>query len=186
MEEDRQAQAASNSLVEVEEERQRKQLEQEADNERREKEKKRPKLNGYSKDRMVGDTITARPSTFATNKIDNFEYVELWYFSQEGCTDTFDSHRDRTTADETFGLSKADDGFMALKPVSSFKASRNVVRDIDLSWRQMEMGKNGLLHQMSKSGWAPEHISSLARFFGYLDLSVYRVRPNGEQIILTY
>jgi hypothetical protein len=75
---------------------------------------------------------------------------------------------------------------MSLKPIASFKASRNALRDIDLTWRQMTMGKNGMLHQMTATGWTQAHINSLAHFFAGLDLNTYRNRANGEQILLTY
>ncbi|KIM78271.1 hypothetical protein PILCRDRAFT_90676 [Piloderma croceum F 1598] len=88
--------------------------------------------------------------------------------------------------EEAFGLSKSEGGFMSLKPIASFKASRNALRDIDLTWRQMTMGKNSMLHQMTATGWTQAHINSLVHFFAGLDLNTYRNRANGEQILLTY
>ncbi|OJA14346.1 hypothetical protein AZE42_13432, partial [Rhizopogon vesiculosus] len=46
-----------------------------------EAEKKKPKMNGSSDELFVGDFITLRPAQYAMQKINNFEYVELWYFS---------------------------------------------------------------------------------------------------------
>ena len=51
----------------------------------------------------------------------------------------------RSTAEESFGITN-DNGVLALKPASSFKAWRNVIKDKDLTWGQMIMGKNAMLH----------------------------------------
>jgi hypothetical protein len=37
----------------------------------------------------------------------------------------------------------------------------------------MTMGKNGMLHQMTATGWTQAHINSLAHFFAGLDLNTY-------------
>jgi hypothetical protein len=182
-EDDRLTQEEARRLAQEEEDLQRAQNEQEAEAEKREKDKKKPKLNGFDENKTVGNFITPCPAAFALNKLENFDFVELWYFTQEGCLDASDTHR--TAAEEAFGLSKVD-GFVALKPVASFKASRNVLRDIDLTWRQMTMGKTLLLLHMAKAGWSEAHTTALTHFFLNLEMSDYRSRPNGERILLAY
>ena len=56
--------------------------------------------------------------------------MELWYFTSEGCSDA--SQHQLTQYDDAFGLTKVDD-VVALKSVSSLKASKNVVPDAELS-----------------------------------------------------
>jgi hypothetical protein len=182
-EEDRLARDEASRAAQEEQDLRRAQIEQEAEAERREKEKKKPKLNGFDENKVVGNSVAPRPAAFALNKLENFEFVELWYFTQEGCLDASDTHR--TVADEAFGLSKVD-GFIALKPIASFKASRSVLRDVDLTWRQMTMGKTSLLHHMARAGWSASHTTALAHFFLNLEMSDYRSRPNGERILLAY
>src|ERR1700676_805254 len=70
-----------------EEDRQRTQKEQEEESERRELEKKKLKMKDFDQGTMVDDFITPRPSSYALNKLESFEYVELWYFTPEGCLD---------------------------------------------------------------------------------------------------
>ncbi|KAG2738450.1 hypothetical protein P692DRAFT_201798413 [Suillus brevipes Sb2] len=67
--------------------------EAEAERERLESEKKKPKMNGFSATAAVGDAIVPRPSQFAIQKLNNFEYIELWYFSPEGCKDALKTSR---------------------------------------------------------------------------------------------
>ena len=83
-------------------------VDQEADAQRREAEKKKIKLPASNSERPIDDFPTYEPSHFATNKLINFEYVELWYFSKEGCRDAFDSQH--SIAAEGFGLTRADEG----------------------------------------------------------------------------
>jgi len=71
-----------------EEEEQRLALEQqERENERKEAEKKKPKMNDFNKTAIVDSYIAPRPSQYALRRIEEFEYVELWYLTPEGCAD---------------------------------------------------------------------------------------------------
>jgi hypothetical protein len=181
--EDEQARQDTARLAQEAEDRERAQQELEAETERREAEKKKPKIHGFNSTKSVGNAIAPRPSPFALNKLETFDYIELWYFTQEGCADAFDNQR--AVAEDAYGLTAVDD-FMALKPVSSFKASRNVVKDKSLTWRQMTMAKNSILQHMTKANWPDDHINALANFFVSLDLHEQRLQPNGEEVLLLY
>ncbi|KAG1781872.1 hypothetical protein EV702DRAFT_1238597 [Suillus placidus] len=87
------------------------QLEHEAKVELREAEKKKPKINDFVAGVAVGDTLTPYPSQYTIHKLKAFEYVELWYFSPDGCKATADEAK--TNADNTFGFTKVED-FIAL------------------------------------------------------------------------
>ncbi|KAG1890036.1 hypothetical protein F4604DRAFT_1914589 [Suillus subluteus] len=93
-------------------------LEQEAEKERHETEKKKPKINDFQAGTSVGDTLAHRPSQYAIHKLKSFEYIELWYFSPDGCREAAD--KAKLAADGTFGFTKVDD-FIVLKPVAAFK-----------------------------------------------------------------
>ncbi|KAI9441551.1 hypothetical protein H4582DRAFT_1810456 [Lactarius indigo] len=57
------------------------QLEKEAEEQRREVEDKKPKLNSFDPTRRVSDWIVPRLASYALDKINNLEYVELDYFT---------------------------------------------------------------------------------------------------------
>ncbi|KAG0704640.1 hypothetical protein DFH29DRAFT_1037462 [Suillus ampliporus] len=116
--------------------------EQEAETELQETEKKKPKINDFKSGTVVGDTLTPHPSQYAIHKLKSFEYVELWYFSPDGCKETSDEAK--TNSEDTFGLTRVDD-FVALKPVASFKPSRKAIQDHSLEWRQFDLAKNSFL-----------------------------------------
>ena len=154
-----------------------------AEAERKELEKKKPKINDFDENRMADSVIVPRPSPFAINKLKSFEYIELSYFTPEGCISA--AEENKAAAEEAFGITKVD-GLMALKPFTSFKASKNVIKDKDLSWRQMSMGKNSMLHHMNKLGWPEKHINALAHFYFILEDHPMRLRPDGDSILITF
>ena len=74
----------------------RQQEQEEQDAARREKEKKKPKIGDFEANRSVSTFIPPRPSSYALNKLESFEYIELFYFTLEGCLDAVKStHRSR-------------------------------------------------------------------------------------------
>jgi hypothetical protein len=166
-----------------EEDERRAQREAEEEAERREAEKKKPKMNGFDVNTTVDDFITPRPATYALNKLESFEYIELWYFTQEGCLDALENHRFQT--EDALGFAKVRDT-LALKQLSAVKASRNAIKDADLTWRQMTMGRICFLQHASAANWPSSHIKSLAEFFLNLEIHPTRNRKHGENILLIY
>jgi len=171
------------TLAEAEEERLRTENERQKEDEQKELEKKRPKINDFDDERMVGDFVIPRPSQFAVGKLKSFSFTELWYFTEEGCAEAQESSR--TLPEDAYGITRIDD-LVALKPVAAFKASRNAVSDADLTWRQMNIGKNTMLRYMELCNWPPKHVESFARFYFHLELDPMRSRPNGERVLLAY
>jgi hypothetical protein len=170
-------------LAREEEDRRQAEEERLKEEERREQEKKRPKMNDFDEGRMVSDHVLPRPSQFAIGKLKSFNYVELWYFTDEGCREAQDFSR--AQSDDAYGLTKVDD-LVALKPVTSFKASRNVIPDADLTWNQLNISKNALIRYMEICGWPQKHTQSFAHFYFNLELDPMRARPNGEKVLIIY
>ncbi|KAF8869828.1 hypothetical protein BD779DRAFT_1391540, partial [Infundibulicybe gibba] len=153
--------------------------------EKRAKDKKKPKLAPYRDNVAIADEVEERPSQFALHKLKAFEYIELWYFTAEGCREARRSHR--AQAEEAFGLTCAGpDDVMTFKPVASLKASAKAIPDADLTWRQMSTAKNCLLTSMAKVGWPQRYTLSLALFYHHLDSHPRRTRRDGEKILLAY
>ena len=91
---------------------------------------------------MVLDHVIPQPSQFAIRKLKSFNFIELWYFTDEGCHEAQDSSR--AQSDDAYGLTKVND-LIALKPVALLKASWNIISDTDLTWRQLNVSKNTML-----------------------------------------
>src|SRR5271156_2635622 len=146
-------------------------------------EKKKPKMRDFDDATTVGNYIPPRPAQYALRRIEDFEYVELWYLSTEGCSDA--TQHQLTQADDTFGLAKVDD-MVTLKSFSSIKASKNVVPDAELSFRQMSMAKNAFIPLMAKYQWSQKAITAFAQLFTQLELHPLRQREFGERALITY
>jgi hypothetical protein len=159
------------------------QREAEEEAERQEAERKKPKMNSFDVNTTVDDFITPCPSTYTLNKLESFEYIKLWYFTQEGCLDAHENHRFQT--EDALGFTKVGNT-LALKQLSAVKASRNAIKDIDLIWCQMMMGKICFLQHASTVGWPSSHIKSLAEFFLNLEIHPTRNCQHGEKILLIY
>ena len=155
----------------------------EKEEERKEQEKKWPKINDFDETKMVADHIMPWPSQFAISKLKSFSYIELWYFTDEGCAEAQVSSR--AQSDDMYGLTKVDD-LVVLKPVTSVKVSRNVIQDTDLTWRQMNVRKNTMLCFMDLCDWPQKHVQSLAHFYFNIELEPMWSHPNGEKILITY
>jgi len=132
---------------------------------------------------MIDDFLMPRPSSYALRKLKDFEYVELYYFTQEGCVDALENQH--TMSEDTFGITKQDD-MVQLRSISSIKASKNVVQDAELSWRQMSMGKTTLLANLPNANWPAKHVNALTEFFLQLEMHPVRNRPHGEKILILY
>ena len=151
--------------------------------EKAEAKKKKPKMKDFDDAITVSNFIAPRPAQYALRRIEEFEYVELWYFTPEGCADA--TQRQLTQHDNTSGLTKVDD-IVTLKSVSSLKASRNVVPDAELSFRQMSMAKNAFLPLMTKYQWSAKSVATFTQLFTQLELHHYRQREFGERALITY
>ena len=75
---------------------------QEEERERQEAEKKKLKMKDFNDNSAVADFIILQPTTYALNKLEAFKYVELWYFTQEGCIDMMECQRSQN--DNAFGI----------------------------------------------------------------------------------
>lgn len=180
-------QQVEEDVRELQERAEREQAEKEAEEqeERREAEKKKPKINDFDSETPVADVIIPRPSQYAIQKIKNMEYVELWYFSPDGCREAAITSRSTSDSDDAFGFAKVD-GIVALKTIASFKASQKALQDHDLSWRQFDLAKTSFLIHIEKNGWPEKHQQALALFFTLITNHEHRMRPRGEKTLLRY
>ena len=158
-------------------------LRKEEEAEKKEKEKKKPKLKEFVANKPVGDTTQLRPSRYAIHKLDECEYVELYYFTLEGCTEAV--KLDRTIAQDAFTFAKADNTLL-LKPMASHKPSSKVIPDEDLTWRQMSIARTCLLHHMAQAGWPEPHVIALAEFYLNLESHPMRLQVDGDTVLLHY
>ncbi|KAG6379341.1 hypothetical protein JVT61DRAFT_11801 [Boletus reticuloceps] len=177
------AEDAERELRHLEEEAERLATE-EAEREKREAEKKKPKMNVFEPESSVGNVLIPRPSQYALQKLSSFDFVELWYFSPEGCADAA-RNNSKSHADDTFGLSRTDD-VLTVKSVAAVRASRFALADHQLSFESFLQARNNFLVYARKANWPAENLDSLAEFFWKIETHSIRKNQLGNKIALTY
>ena len=134
-------------------------------------------------DTVVPDFLAPKPATSILRKLAAMEYVGLYYFTVEGCRE---AQLLPTSLDEDMlSLAKTGDGIV-FKPTAVIKATRNALRDDQLTWKQVSIAKTGLMTYIQKYGWPGGLISSLGRFFTALELHDFHHRPYGEAALIQY
>ncbi|KIK74423.1 hypothetical protein PAXRUDRAFT_19888 [Paxillus rubicundulus Ve08.2h10] len=146
-------------------------------------EKKKPKMNDFDDEVEVGNVIIPRPSQYAILKLKNFEFIEFWYFSPEGCRDAAKSSS--STMEDTFGILKVDD-VLTMRPIAALKQSRNVVNDCDLSISDFFCTKNNFLIHIEQASWPKKHVNALAEFFWHLENHPICNCHHGDAVMLLY
>ena len=185
LEQDQAEQDEIDRLAQEAEDARRVQQEKEAKEQWEEAEKKKPKLNQFDPRLPVEVWIEPRPSTYALNRLNGLEYVELDYFMVRACKEAAtETHK---PADHNImAITQLGDSF-AFCPLSSVRPSKHVRSDEDLSWEEMLDAKNTMLLFMVKSGlWPREHAESLAAFFLNLEVHPRRSQTNGKWALMVY
>ena len=183
VEQDQAEQEEQGRIAREEQDARRAQLEREAEEQRRETEKKKPKFSDFDQNRHIPSFIKPRPAQYALNKISALEYVELDYFSLQGCNEATASSL--STNQDAFSLVQVDGAF-TIRP-NTQRASRNIRRDEDLPWEEMVQAKNMMLEYIADSkAWSNRHAEALAGFFCALELHPRTLQPNGKQVLLRY
>ena len=125
--------------------------------------------------------LDLQPAQHVLKKLQKKEYVELWYFTVQGCQDAATSNL--TSPDETFGFVSTGKG-VVIQSVNASAISSKAVRDEDLSWEQLTEGKTRLVGCMKAGGWSEQEVKQLARFYLNLDIHPVRSYQYGLQAIM--
>ncbi|KAJ6548396.1 hypothetical protein B0H19DRAFT_1074254 [Mycena capillaripes] len=135
---------------------------------------------------VIPDFLGRRASNFAKKKLDDKEYVELWYWTKEGCIDA-EATRASIEADESFGITQVG-STLSLNPLTAFKASKKVVRDKDLTWAQLSIAKTCFLSAIEAAGWPQEHRAAIMSFFYAIETHPLRMNHDdyADNILVIY
>ena len=129
----------------------------------------------------IADRIPCPPSQFAAGKIESLDYVELWYFTIEGCNEA--SKATPTTMDDTFGLLNTETG-LTLQPIKNSKASKNAINDEHLTWEQIMTARHNLIATAIQAGWPKKHTLALAEL--YINLESLKAAGHNPRALILY
>lgn len=157
--------------------------------ERLEAERKKPKMSGFDPNRTISSHISPSPSPYALSKLEKFEYLELWYFTQRGLS-LAALEVESAKASYTIEARETKDGDydnrVEVKRSTSDRPSKHVVKDHELSWCDFDIGKTNFLSAIRKAAWPESHIECLVSFFVAVETHHYRQRPHGDATMLKY
>ena len=124
--------------------------------------KKKATYIDFDLDTSVDNQVLHTPSKYAVGKMEDIEYVKLWYFTTEGCKEA--GKATPLVADNTFGILATRAG-LALQPIKASKASHNTSIDQALSWELIMMAWHTMISVANRTGWNRKLILVLAQFY---------------------
>jgi hypothetical protein len=135
----------------------------------------------FDLDSTVANQIPHQPSEYAVNRIEQIEYVELWYFTNEGCKEA--STPTSTAVDNTFSILNTKSG-LALQPIKASKASRNAIPDERLSWEQIMMARHTMIATANRVGWIKKLTLAIAQL--YINLEGLKAAGYNPRALILY
>ena len=121
----------------------------------------------FDVDAAIPDRIPNSPSEFAIGKLENLEYVELWYFTTEGRREASISFP--TTHNNSVGLLETELGLSLQLPSKSSRPSKNVIIDENLTWVQVMEARHSFVAAVDHAGWPEKHVQALGIFYVNLE-----------------
>ena len=115
-----------------------------------------------------------RPTTYAIEKFREFEYVPLWYFTEQGCRDTANG--------DLWEVTITSDNQPSLRPA----ASPNALSDEQLTWEQFMDANHLLCRWLIPAGWPEDYAKVLSSFFWEIENHEEKYTPYGKETLLLY
>ena len=143
--------------------------------------KKKATYIDFDLDTTASNQIPHTPCEYAVGRLEEFEYVELWYFTTEGCNEA--SKTTPTAADNTFGILSTKTG-LALQPIKATKASRNAIIDEALSWGQIVTARHTMIATANRVGWDRKLTLALAQL--YINLESMLAAGHNPRVLVLY
>jgi hypothetical protein len=127
--------------------------------------------------------LDIKPARHVLKKLEKKEFVELWYFTVEGCKET--AALDVATSDEVFGMVSTNNG-LVFQNIGASSTSSKVIKDEELNWEQLTVAKGRMIGCLKACGWSEQEVAQLVLFYLSLDIHPIRSQPYGRQAILRY
>lgn len=137
------------------------------------------KIAKLNPNRTIPNKLPLMVSRYAIEKVQNMEYVLLWYFTKEGIEDAASSSS--VILDNSLCLQRTESGY-TLQQDKAAKASKNAVEDHKLDWIQIVTAKHNLI--AAAKNWPEEYRTSLMTFF--INLEEQKAAGADEDALIIY
>ncbi|KIK32526.1 hypothetical protein CY34DRAFT_18988 [Suillus luteus UH-Slu-Lm8-n1] len=101
------------------------------------------------------------PCSYTLRKMDKGEYVELWYFTNNGLEE---ANRKKTVDDDAMIMSTLADGSSAWVTAASTRNACAVLNDKDLPFEEFYQACPRMLTTMEETDWPEDRIRMMAKF----------------------
>ncbi|KAG1732843.1 hypothetical protein EDD22DRAFT_1051417 [Suillus occidentalis] len=108
------------------------------------------------------------PCAYAIKKLDKGEYVELWYFTNDGLDEV---NRKETVDDDAMIMSTLADGSTAWVSAASTRNARAVINDENLPFEEFCQACPRMLTAMEEADWPEDRTRMMARFWRNIQLT---------------
>jgi hypothetical protein len=142
-----------------------------------------PRLPAVNLDAESHTMSLLRPTTFAIEKLRRFEYVPLWYFTQQGRQA---ADKDRASNEDLWDVTKTSDNRLSLRTASSNRPSPNALSDEQLTWEQFMDANHLFCRWLIPAGWPEDYAKILLSFFWQLENHEDMGNPEGKETLLLY
>ena len=126
-----------------------------------------------------------RPDRKAITRLENLEFVELWFFTFAGCQTTKNAN---LSEGGTLSIMQ-ENGNIRLRRSSTMASYQHlIVPDESLSWKDLLQGKSVFLECIAKGGWAEIYLEMFTNFYCTLELrsELRQAHGFGERILVLY
>ncbi|KAG1824071.1 hypothetical protein DFJ58DRAFT_672881 [Suillus subalutaceus] len=131
------------------------------------------------------DDPATTPCSYALRKIEKGEYVEIWYFTNDGLDE---ANLKKTVDDDAMIMSTLADSSSAWVSAASTRSARAVVNDEDLPFEEFCQACPRMLTAMGKADWPEDRVRMMAKFWRNIQVHEYQSMRNliGQKALLAY
>ncbi|KAG2343184.1 hypothetical protein BDR05DRAFT_884647, partial [Suillus weaverae] len=133
----------------------------------------------------IPDDSTIMPCSYALKKLDKGEYVELWYFTNDGLDE---ANQKQTINDDAMILSTLADGLTAWVSSASTRNTQSVVNDEKLPLKEFCQACPRFLTAIEEADWPEDRVRMMACF--WMNIQVHKLRslrdPIAQKTLLVY
>ncbi len=123
------------------------------------------------------------PTSYAIEKFRKFEYVPLWYFTEQGCQAT---DKEKVSNEDLWDVTRTSDNRLALCTAASNRPSPNALNDEQLTWEQFMDANHLLCRWLIPAGWPLDYAKIISSFFWQIENHEDKSIPEGKDTLLVY
>ncbi len=124
-----------------------------------------------------------QPMTYAIEKLQKFEYIPLWYFTEQGC---LLAGKEKGPNEDLLDVTRTSDNHLTLRTATSNCPSANALSDEQLTWEQFMDASHLVCRWLIPTGWPEDYAKILSSFFWQIENHEDKAIVDGKETLLLY